>query len=87
MRRSLLQPGVSWAQFQKSNYSDDMVAATGVTDQQGQFQTAPPIERGKSYVVLAGAKGYQARYWEPDLDFPANAEAVFEGETIALKKT
>lgn len=81
-----LNPGVTAAQWEKSGFNTDLVATEGVADQNGVFQTAPPLEAGKTYTSLAAFRGYQPRVFENGLKLAADAPAVIDLDPIALKK-
>jgi len=81
-----LNAGVTAAQWERSGFSADLVAAEGIADQNGAFQTAPPLEVGKTYTALAAFRGYQPRVFENGLKLAADAPAVIDLDPIALKK-
>jgi S1-C subfamily serine protease len=53
----VLKQGVSWDDYDNS---DDQILEAVQTDRKGQFEMSELVERGKSYSIGWGAKGYQA---------------------------
>ncbi len=82
----VLKPGVTVRQFDSSKNSNSQVAAVGVTDRKGFYQTSPGLERGKTYTVIVGARGYDRRVFESGLDITRNDAALTDIETIELEK-
>ena len=85
----ILKPGVTIDEFDEALDSGDpdaLVAAQGTTDQEGNYQTAPGIARGKTYSVIIFAKGYQARTFEDGLEVKSDDAAVIKMKPVALQK-
>jgi S1-C subfamily serine protease len=53
-----LVPGTTVSEFD-ANPSEDLFYATGQADAQGYYQLDQALERGESYSVIIGAKGYK----------------------------
>ncbi|MBI4786883.1 MAG: trypsin-like peptidase domain-containing protein [Chloroflexi bacterium] len=85
----LLKPGVTIAEFDEaldSGDPDSLVAAQATTDQDGNYQTAPALARGKAYSVIIVAKGYQFRAFENGLEIKSDDAAVIKMNPVALQK-
>jgi hypothetical protein len=81
----VLEPGLSvdeWAEMT----GDEGNAAIGNTDLNGQFQTAPPLERGQTYTVMVSARDYQSRQFIDGLQITNDDKAVLNLDPIALKR-
>jgi serine protease Do len=75
---ALLKEGVSLDQFTSAQDKKSLILTAVETDVKGAFTTSP-VTKGKSYVVLAVADGYQTR--TAGIDVPAAA-----GDVIRLDK-
>jgi S1-C subfamily serine protease len=53
----VLQEGVTWDTFEET---EDEILGVAQTDRRGQFEMSEEVERGKTYSVGWGARGYQA---------------------------
>jgi S1-C subfamily serine protease len=82
----ILQPGVTYKQFQSSGFDEKLVATIGTADRNGKYQTSPEIERGQSYTVVVGAKGYTPRTFENGLEVANDDPDVTNIEDIPIKK-
>lgn len=82
-----MRPGTTFAEFDRRDYPDALVAGYGEADQSGAFQIAPPLERGKSYGVVWAAKGYELRYNDNAFDITNQLSAVVDiDQPLMLKK-
>ncbi|GAB4125009.1 MAG: hypothetical protein Fur005_43430 [Roseiflexaceae bacterium] len=82
----VLQPGVSFDQFEESGFDESLVATVGTADRSGNYQTTPQIARGQTYTVVVGAKGYEPRVFEDGLEILDSDPDITEIETIGLQK-
>jgi S1-C subfamily serine protease len=78
-----LVPGTTVAQFD-ANPSEDLFYAAGQADAQGYFQLDQALERGESYSIIIGAKGYK-RIAENNLLVEEDTESPLE-MNIELQK-
>ena len=74
----VLNAGVSVDDFDNATDVNSLVAAAGVADADGNFLTAPGLDRNETYTVLVGAQGYQRREFADGLELNSDAPAVFE---------
>ncbi len=81
----VLKPGVTFDAF-FDDPTDDKVAAEGVADANGVFQTRPPLKRGQTYSVLVGLQGYRTIAAENYLRITATTPATVDLGTIKLRK-
>jgi serine protease Do len=79
-----LEPGVTVDDYDEADDVDELIAASATTNSTGNFQTAPALPRGETYVIIVGQKGYQRRELELELD--TNDPDVTKLKAIALKK-
>jgi S1-C subfamily serine protease len=82
----ILQPGVPFEEFQSSGFDENLVATVGTADRNGKYQTSPALERGQTYTVVIGAKGYQPRVFEDGLEITADDADVTTMEDITIQK-
>ncbi|MFL5734293.1 MAG: M4 family metallopeptidase [Chloroflexia bacterium] len=69
-----LRPGLSASSAADDNaVTDDEVAASGVTDRSGNYQTDSPLKRNQKYSVIVVASGYRPLLSDNGLNLPANA--------------
>ncbi len=85
---AIFKPGVTLEQIDtaEGDTFDKLLAAFAETDQNGAYQTSPPIARGQTYTVVAAGKGYSRRVFENGLELGPDDPSVWESESIALKK-
>lgn len=81
----LLKPGVTLDQWDRSSQAeeDELIAAYGGTDSDGNYTTAPALARGQTYLAVVGAKGYQRV--DGSIEITADDPNITEMETIALQ--
>ena len=79
----ILQPGVSVEDLTEDNLEEN-TAAFGITDSEGFYITAPPLEREQTYSVLVVADGYEARVFEDVLTPTADDPELLEIEPIPM---
>jgi hypothetical protein len=82
----ILQPGVSVADFDNADKVDPLIAAVGLSDQDGYYITAPPLARDQHYTVLVGKAGYTRRAFEGGLELTAGDPDLVHLEPLALHK-
>lgn len=82
----VLNPGVTYDEFEEGGFDESMVAASGTTDSKGRYQTTPALARGESYSVVVGAKNYQPRVFENGLEITADDPDITSVDPITLKK-
>lgn len=70
----VLKPGITWATFNNTN---DQVLEGLYTDQNGMFAMSVPLERGKSYSMAAGIRGYTP-IQEDDIQVTTDTPAVVD---------
>jgi serine protease Do len=80
----VLNPGVTFKQFQAKNYPDSMIFTSAETDSRGNFSLTDLLQRGESYEVLVAADGYQYQVFS-DVSFSKNDQAD-QQFTIPLTK-
>jgi hypothetical protein len=83
----VLRPGTTFSEFQESGFDESMIAAVGTADRNGRYQTSPLIERGQSYTIVVGAKGYQPRFFEDGLEITDSDPDLVDVEDISLKRS
>lgn len=76
----VLNPGVTFAEWE----SDDQVYGFAEADNQGEFILWTPLQRGQSYTMIAGLKGY-ATVYEDDVYVGKDTDVVVD-LTIRLKR-
>jgi hypothetical protein len=82
-----MTPGTTFAEFERRDFPDALVAGSGETDQTGAFQIAPPLERGKTYGVAWAAKDYEMRFSDNAFDITSQLSAVVDiDQPLMLKK-
>jgi hypothetical protein len=82
----VLQSGTTFDDFESSGFDESLVAAIGTADKSGNYQTSPMIERGQSYTVVVGAKGYTPRVFEEGLEILDDDPDITDIEPIAIEK-
>lgn len=81
----IMQPGTKLADITQSNLQT-LTVAGAVTDSDGFYITAPPIEAGQTYTVLILADGYQPVGYEDGLDIPSSSHDLLELDPLSLSK-
>lgn len=81
----LLKPGTDLNTLTNQNLQQN-TAASGVTDQDGFYITAPGVARGQKYSVVVLANGYQARAFQDGLEIGANDSDLLQVDPISLTK-
>jgi hypothetical protein len=81
----VMKPGTKLADITQSNLQT-LTVAGGVTDSDGFYITAPPIEAGQTYTVLILADGYQPVGYEDGLDIPSGSHDLLELDPLSLSK-
>ena len=70
----VLNPGVTIDQFEAKNFPDSMIFTMAQADSNGNFTLPDLLDRGTSYTVVVGAKGYQRQVFE-DVGYSASDSA------------
>lgn len=70
----VLNPGVTFKQFEAKNYPDSMIFTSAQADSRGEFSLPDLLEREVAYNVLVAAKGYKAQVFE-DVTFSSSDPA------------
>ncbi|HST03528.1 MAG TPA: trypsin-like peptidase domain-containing protein [Chloroflexia bacterium] len=81
----IMQPGTKLDDITQSNLQS-LTVAGAVTDSDGFYITAPPIEAGNTYTVLILADGYDPVGYEDGLDIPATAHDLLQLDPLSLSK-
>jgi hypothetical protein len=81
----IMQPGTKLDDITQSNLQS-LTVAGAVTDSDGFYITAPPIEAGNAYTVVILADGYDPVGYEDGLDIPPTAHDLLEVDPLALSK-
>jgi hypothetical protein len=79
----ILKPGVTVDDLTEDNL-DENTAAYGLTDSEGFYITAPPLEREQTYTVLIAADGYEARVFPDALEVTSDDPELVEIDPIPL---
>lgn len=82
----MLNPDVTFDEFEESNFDESLIAAAGTTDSKGKYQTTPALARGETYTVVIGAKNYQPRVFENGLEITTDDPDITNVDPITLKK-
>jgi hypothetical protein len=80
----ILTPGVSVDTFMASEDTEGMVAAIGITDENGAYLTFPVLPRGITYGVVVYAGGYEVLAVDDALEILPDDPAEVEMEPITL---
>ncbi len=70
----VLQPGITVDKF---GWTEEEVYAIGEADRQGNYELDQPLERGQTYSMIIGAKGYNMLA-EDDIYIPDDLKSPFE---------
>ncbi|HET9495173.1 MAG TPA: trypsin-like peptidase domain-containing protein [Chloroflexia bacterium] len=79
----ILKPGVTVEDLTEDNLEEN-TAAFGITDSEGFYITAPPLERDQTYTVVVVADGYEARVFEDALTISEDDPELLEIEPIPM---
>jgi hypothetical protein len=79
----ILKPGVALEDLTEDNLEEN-TAAFGLTDSEGFYITAPPLEREQTYSVVIVADGYEARVFEDALEITADDPELIEIDPIPM---
>lgn len=60
----VLNPGVTYSQWESKNYPDSMIFTYAEADSRGEFSLPDLLQRGVAYTIFIGAKGYTGQYFE-----------------------
>lgn len=80
----VLNPGVSYDQFEAENFPDSMIFTMAEADSRGNFVLPDLLERETAYNVVVGAKGYSVQVFE-DVGYSAD-DASEQEYSIPLTK-
>jgi serine protease Do len=70
----VLNPGVTFKEFEAENYSDSLIFTSAQADSRGEFSLPDLLQREVAYNILVAAEGYTAQVFE-DVGFNANDPA------------
>jgi hypothetical protein len=70
----VLNPGVTYAQWESKNFPDSMIFSFTEADSRGEFSLPDLLQRGVGYTIFVGAKGYTGQFFE-DTSFGPNDDA------------
>lgn len=70
----VLNPGVTFKEFEAENYSDSLIFTSAQADSRGNFSLPDLLQREVAYNILVAAEGYTAQVFE-DVGFNANDPA------------
>lgn len=84
----ILKPGTALDAWDQSNdaAAQEMLAASAVADQNGNYVTVPGLSRGQTYTVIVAAANYERRVFEDALEIAADEPGVAEIEPISIQK-
>ncbi len=86
-RFEVLQPGVTWEQFEPLATWDDLVLASATTGPDGRFRTQAGVPRGAVYPVAITARGYGTTFFGiTRVNVPNDAPAVLEVPAYSIRK-
>jgi serine protease Do len=60
----VLNPGVTFKEFEAENYSDSMIFTSAQADSRGEFSLPDLLQREVAYNILVAAEGYTAQVFE-----------------------
>jgi hypothetical protein len=60
----VLNPGVTYAQWEKKNFPDSMIFTYAQADSRGEFVLPDLLQYGVGYTVVVLAEGYSGQFFE-----------------------